>query len=195
MAIAIKELEPELWPALEALFGDKGACGGCWCMYWRQPRGNDWTKEKGAVNKRAFAGLVAERAAHGVLAFDGDEPVGWCAFERRQELVKLDRSPSLRCDDAARVWSLPCFFVKAGHRGRGVARALLDGALAALARHGAEIVEAYPVKPPANGKKIPAAFAYTGTRSLFAGAGFKVVGNEDGGRARVRKTLARGGKR
>ena len=182
-------LTPERWSILESLFGATGACGGCWCMSWRQVRGERWEDVKGAVAKARFHALVDADAAHGVLALVGGEPVGWCAFDRRVTLIKLDRAPSLRCDDAERVWSLPCFFVRRGYRGKGVARALLQAALAALAARGAEIVEAYPVKPPANGKPIPAAFAWTGTRSLFEAAGFRVVGNEDGGKQRMRKVL------
>jgi hypothetical protein len=33
--IETRELAPGLWADLEALFGGNGACGGCWCMYWR----------------------------------------------------------------------------------------------------------------------------------------------------------------
>lgn len=35
MQLTIRPLTPELWPALEDLFGKHGACNGCWCMYWR----------------------------------------------------------------------------------------------------------------------------------------------------------------
>jgi hypothetical protein len=35
MHLKIRPLTPDLWPALEDLFGPKGACNNCWCMYWR----------------------------------------------------------------------------------------------------------------------------------------------------------------
>ena len=38
----IRELSPELWPAFEALFGEKGACAGCWCMFWRTEKGESF---------------------------------------------------------------------------------------------------------------------------------------------------------
>jgi len=42
------------FPILERLLGASGACGGCWCMYWRVPSmGNYWTAHKGA-KKSAF---------------------------------------------------------------------------------------------------------------------------------------------
>ena len=133
--------------------------------------------------------LVESGQAHGILAFAGDEPVGWCAFDRRTDFAKLDRAPSLKCDDADQVWSIPCFFVRKEFQGQGVGGKLLAAALEALRRHGAAIAEGYPVKPTGDGKKLPAAFAWTGTRSLFAKAGFEVAGNPDGGRQRVRKHL------
>jgi GNAT superfamily N-acetyltransferase len=186
-----RELTPELWPDLEALFGDKGACGGCWCMYWRQEKGSDWSEAKGAVNKRRWKALVLGGKAHGVLAYSDGEAVGWCAFDKRTDLARLDRAPSLRCDDADEVWSLPCFYIKVGHRGRGVATALLAAALEAMKRRGVKIAEGYPTRPARDGGKIPAAFAYTGTRPLFIKAGFVPDGPQDGGRARVRLRVVR----
>lgn len=187
--LVTRELTPDLWPALEQLFGEKGACGGCWCMYWRIERGESWEQLKGATNKQRFKSLVQSGRAHGVLAFRGDEPVGWCAVERRRDLPRLDRSRTLACEDAERVWSLPCFYVKAGHRGTGVSRALLAHALRLLRAAGAEIAEGYPVRPKKKGQAIPAAFAFTGTKSLFESAGFEVVGNRGGGKERMRRAL------
>jgi GNAT superfamily N-acetyltransferase len=187
--IRTKELEPGLWPEVERLFGSNGACGGCWCMSWRQEKGEDWNKSKGAVNKARMKKLVTTGKAHGILAFCDDEPVGWCSFGERVDYAKLNRSPSLKCEDANKVWSIPCFFVHRDCRGKGVGSALLRHALRAMKQMGAEIAEGYPVNPYDYGKKIPPAFAWTGTRPMFKKAGFKVVGNPDGGKQRVRKKL------
>lgn len=186
--IETKELTPKLWPAFEKLFGKNGACGGCWCMTWRIEKGERWEDVKGPTAKRRMKALVTQGKALGVLAFAGDEPVGWCAYGPRTDFPKLDRAPTLACDDAERVWSIPCFFVKNGWRGKGVASALLQHAVQSLRQRGAEIAEGYPVKPSKGGEKIPAAFAWTGTRPLFAACGFKVVGNHNGGKQRVRRT-------
>src|SRR5574341_208588 len=116
MALEFLDLSPRLWPALERLFGKNGACGGCWCMWWRLEKGERWPEVKGAPARRRLRALVRAGRANGVLAFEGGEPVGWCAYQRRVDLPRLDRAPSLACRDAERVWSLPCFFVKAGWR-------------------------------------------------------------------------------
>lgn len=188
MKIETRELSPADWPIVEELFGKNGACAGCWCMFWRIPRGESFDDVKGEVARGRFRALVEQGGAHGVLAFAGGAPVGWCSFEKRVDLPKLDRSPSLRIPDAGRVWSLPCFFVKSGYRGKGVARALLDAAVEALRRRGAEIAEGYPVIPTGEGK-VPAAFAYTGVPSLFEGAGFDLAEARPKGKQRYRKAL------
>lgn len=187
MNLELKKLTPALWPSLEKLFGKNGACGGCWCMHWRTELGEKWDEVKGDPAKKRFRKLVQSGEARGVLAFVDGEPVGWCSYGPRVSFAKLNRSPSLACDDAEKVWSLPCFFVKAGFRQRGVSSKLLDFALQCLREEGAEIAEGYPVK--ATGKAIPAAFAFTGTTPLFKAAGFKLAGNKDGGKQRVRLGL------
>lgn len=189
MKIETKDLTPALWLALETLFGDNGACGGCWCMSWRQQPGENWEASKGAVNKKRFKELATSGKAHGVLAFVDGRPIGWCSYDPRRDYTKLDRAPSLKCDDADQVWSIPCFFVHKDFRGKGVSTAMLRHALKAMKKLGAEVVEGYPVKPDKSGKKIPAAFAWTGTRSLFEKQGFVIVGNSDGGKQRVRLDL------
>jgi predicted GNAT family acetyltransferase len=160
-------------------------------MFWRLEQGERFDEIKGPKAKRRMKALVESGKARGILAFDGDEPIGWCALGRRTDFAKLNRAPSLRCDDAEQVWSLPCFFVKNGYRGKGVAKALLQAALAVLRRSEVETVEAYPVRPKVAGQKIPPAFAWTGTRALFDPLGFQVVGNEEGGKQRMRKKLRR----
>ncbi|HEU4383740.1 MAG TPA: GNAT family N-acetyltransferase [Anaeromyxobacteraceae bacterium] len=189
MNLEYRDLTPRLWPELSRLFGPRGACGGCWCMWWRIEKGERWPEVKGAPARRRLRALVRAGRAHGILAFAGGEPVGWCSYERRVDLPRLDRAPSLACDDAGEVWSLPCFFVKAGWRGKGVASGLLRAALRALRRRGARLAEGYPVKPPRPKERIPAAFAYTGTPELFRAAGFLRAARRPRGRQRVRLRL------
>jgi GNAT superfamily N-acetyltransferase len=182
----LHELSPDLWPALEKLFGPNGACGGCWCMFWRLRAGERYDDVKGPRAKARFRTLVKRGKIHGILAFHQGEPVGWCAFERRVELPRLDRAPSLKITDAERVWSLPCFFVKARWRGLGVAAQMLAAAEKALVARRAEIAEAYPVKV---GQRLPGAFAYTGVSSMFDACGFAVAEARPKGKQRYRKVL------
>lgn len=160
-------------------------------MWWRLEKGASWDDLKGAPAKARLRRLVTSGKAHGAIAYDGGEPVGWISYERRQDLPRLDRAPSLACDDAEHVWSIPCFFIKAPYRGRGVATALLRHALRALRTHGALIAEGYPVRPRNSRMQIPPLFAFTGTVSMFEKAGFTAVGTKKTGKQRVRRRLRR----
>ena len=184
--LVVRDLSPALWPALEALFGPRGACGGCWCMFWRLEKGERWDELKGARAKRRFKRLVSAGKALGAIAFAGKEPVGWIAFGPRRDFPRLDRARTLACDDANDVWSLPCFFIKAGWRDQGVAAALLGHALKSLKKRGAKLAEGYPVnlKP---GQRLPNAFVWTGTRSLFHRAGFQLAGGDKTSKVRMRR--------
>ncbi len=183
--ISFEPLTPGRWPDLETLFGANGACGGCWCMWWRRAKGEQRDDVKGATNKRRFRDLVRKGKAQGVLAYDGREPVGWLAFGPRLDFPALERARTLQCSDAESVWSLNCIFVRRSHRGSGVGTGLIAAAVKLLSTKGVKIIEAYPVKPR-RGQKIPDAFAFTGTLPAFHRLGFKPVGTRSASRQRVR---------
>jgi GNAT superfamily N-acetyltransferase len=160
------------WSDVEELFGERGACGGCWCMYWRLPRGQ-WAAGKDNQNKKAFKEIVSLNQKPGVLAYAGKEPVGWCAVAPREEFLSLARSRVLKPVDDKAVWSITCLFVKKPFRRRGVSVALLRAAVEFAAKQGAKIVEGYPTTPTM--EKTPDPFVFMGLPSAFKAAGFKEV--------------------
>ena len=161
------------WSDVEELFGDRGACGGCWCMFWRVPR-KEWEANRGAGNKRALKKIVAAgRAAPGILAYAGHEPIGWCAVAPREQYVALERSRILKPIDDQPVWSISCLFVKRTHRRQGISALLLKAAVQFAKKQGAKIVEGYPVAPTM--QKMPDPFLWHGVPSAFTAAGFKEV--------------------
>ena len=111
----ILPLTPERWPDFERLFGPNGACAGCWCMWWRLRR-KDFDARAGQGNRHAFREIVEVGSPPGLMAYTSAEPVGWCQVTPRADLPTLDRSRILYPVDGQPVWSLSCFFVKAGHR-------------------------------------------------------------------------------
>lgn len=138
---------PARWPDVEELFGERGACGGCWCMTWRLPRAK-FLANQGPTNKRSFRKIVRSGAQPGVLAYADGKPVGWCAVAPRSEFSFLDRSRVLAPVDDQPVWSVTCFFVAKEWRRRGLSVKLLKAAVAFAGKRGAKIVEGYPQEPP-----------------------------------------------
>jgi GNAT superfamily N-acetyltransferase len=184
MKLKILPLTPELWPALEDLFGEKGACNGCWCMYWRI--GAAYRKRPRESNKAAFRRVVNNGPPPGLLAFDGDVAVGWCQLTPRSALPRLDREWRLRRVDDVPVWAISCFYVRIGYRKRGVTSALIAAALKAAKRAKAPLLEAYPL----DADKTPSASG-TGFVSVFVRAGFKEVARHFPPRPIMRHDLGR----
>ena len=165
---------PARWPDVEEVFGDRGACAGCWCMFWRVPR-KQWEAQKGNGNKKAFREIVEAKpnAAPGILAYVDKVPVGWCAVAPRSEYVRLEGSHILKPVDEKPVWSISCLFVKRGFRRQGISAALAKAAAEYALKKGARIVEAYPVDPSVEKELDP--FLWHGVTSSFVKAGFKEV--------------------
>jgi GNAT superfamily N-acetyltransferase len=125
----------------------------------------------------------------GLIAYDGDRPVGWCSYGPRTSFPRLETVKAYRRDDIEKVWSVNCFYIDKDCRNRGLARAMLKAALDFMRRRGVRLVEAYPVPLTRDGKKLPAAFVYTGPLSLFEQAGFEIVQRLSRSRPLMRKRL------
>jgi GNAT superfamily N-acetyltransferase len=186
-AIAIHPLTPARWGDLEALFGPRGACGGCWCMYWRLGS-SEFRAAKGEDNRKAFAKLVKAGAIPGLLAYVDDKPVGWCAFAPREQYPRLATARTLKPLDDRPVWSVSCFFIARGHRRKGLTVQLLEAAKGHVKARGGTLLEGYPSVP---GGQAVDAFAWTGLVGAFEKAGFAVAAKPSKSRAIVRFDLSR----
>ena len=183
--LAIRPLTAARWKDLETLFGERGASGGCWCMFWRLPRAA-FVRQKGRGNRQAFRKLVQKGHPPGLIAYEGRAPVGWCAIAPRADYPALARSRILRPIDAEPVWSVSCLFVARSHRRHGVSTRLLEAAADFARRRGGRIVEGYPVEPPGKAADV---FVWTGLASAFRRAGFHEVARRSTTRPIMRKEL------
>ena len=184
--LQITPVTADRWSDLEQLFGTRGACGGCWCMHFRLPR-PAYERGKGESNRRALRRLVETGPPPGLLAYHGNDVVGWCALAPREHYPRLARSRAMRPVDDRPVWSVVCLFIARGHRRRGVSAALLEAAADYAAAAGAEVIEGYPVEPRSG--SIPDVFAWTGTASAFLKAGYREVTRWLPGRPVMRREL------
>ena len=178
-------LTPDRLPDLELLFGPRGACAGCWCMFWKQTR-PEYESGKGAPNRQAMRRQVKAGVVPGILAYDEEGPVGWCAVEPRAAYPRLARSRTLAPVDDAETWSVTCFFVARRARRTGVTGALLEAAAEHARRAGARLLEGYPVDPRG---ETADAWLYTGIATTFARAGFVEAARRTRTRPIMRRTL------
>ena len=169
--LSFKPIKRDLWTDLEELFGLNGACGGCWCMYWKL-RGKAFDEAKGYSTRQMHKSIVDSGIATGLLAYLHGEVVGWVAVEPRGAYEKLAHSRVLKPVDDQEVWSVTCFYVAKKYRRKGIAVELLKAAVKHVKSQGGRIVEGYPVETE---NDMPAPFVYTGAASAFKQAGFKEV--------------------
>ena len=163
------------WTDIEQLF-DRNPC---WCQYWRVSASKYGRTAQGElcdtvnIRRNALRAQLAQATPPGVIAYLDGAVAGWCGFGPRHELERLVRSRTIPTVDDRPVWAIVCFLVRPGYRRRGVARALLRGAVQCARSHGAPAIEAYPVDP--GGKRIDTAFAYVGTLPMFEQEGFSRI--------------------
>ena len=190
MDVTTLPLTSECWHDLEAVFRAKGCsmARGCWCMYYREtgrvapPEGVSASEDR----RRRLQALAAADPPAGLLAYAGAVAVGWVAVAPRSQFPRLVRSPVAKVVDTLPVWSVVCFVVPSPYRGRGVARALLRGAVAHAEAHGAVALEAYPIDKPGRGDDT---FMWNGVRSMFEREGFVEVAQRRPGRPVMRRML------
>lgn len=140
----------------------------CWCLSYRIPSKENLAL-RGPARGRKVAALLRQGPI-GVLAYEGDDVVGWAAVAPRAETAFARSRVIPRLDDLD-VWSVWCIRVRPGFRGRGISHALLAGAVDYARSRGAPAVEGYPVDN--RGRKVDLTMAYVGTRALFEKAGFR----------------------
>jgi GNAT superfamily N-acetyltransferase len=167
--MAIEVRPATVFEDVETMVGPKRPDANvCWCLSYRIP-----SKENLSLRGPARAKKVAAIMKHGpigVLAYDGDEVVGWAAVAPRAETSFAHNRKIPHVDDLD-VWSVWCIRVRPGHRRKGISHPLLAGAVEFARAQGAPAIEGYPVDN--RGKKVDLTMAYVGTRALFEKAGFR----------------------
>jgi ribosomal protein S18 acetylase RimI-like enzyme len=161
-------------------FSDNPEWARCYCHFYEVPRALDWQSMTAAQNRVAMSARIDVGEMEGFLAYDGDEVIGWMNAQPRHKLPHcFERmrilAPAIDCGphEAAVI---VCIVVAPARRKSGVARILLTGAIASLAARGIRLVDAFPFKA---GDSISAADHYHGTLSMYAAAGFEVIGDDD----------------
>jgi ribosomal protein S18 acetylase RimI-like enzyme len=168
---------PRRWADVEAVFEARGCsvARGCWCMFYRRSGSRDPLPRgvtRAQANRADLKKLVDAGEVPGLVGYRGKVPVGWISLGPREDYAKLARSPVMKAVDERPVWSIVCFVVPSDYRRQGVARALLDGAIAYARKRGVTLLEAYPVDR--RGRSHDEAMWF-GAKSMYDAAGFQEV--------------------
>ena len=170
--ISFKPLSKNTWKDFEYLFGERGACGGCWCMSWRLKK-SEFDKNKGSGNKALMRKQVNSGKETGILTYVKNEPVAWCSVAPREDFLRLNNSRVLGKVDDNPVWSIVCLYIDKKYRREGLSSEILKGVITYYKKKRIKILEGYPTEPYS--ENMPAALAWTGFPSAFIKAGFQEV--------------------
>lgn len=165
-----RPLTPDTWDDFaELVEANNGVWGGCWCMGFH-PEGFGAGSRDG--NREAKRAHTERGSVHQVLVYADGACVGWCQYGSPAELPNI-KNLKKYASGAGELpdWRIGCIFTGSKHRGQGVARAAVAGALEAIRVAGGGVVEAYPEqtveRPPQRG-----AYLHTGPEELYADFGF-----------------------
>ena len=168
MAFTVEELDASTWDAFaELVERNNGISGGCWCTGFH-PEG----AERGIDRRAAKEERVRSDRAHAALVLDEEgRAQGWCQWGSTDELPNIKHRRVYLKDAPSRPdWRITCFYVDTKHRGQGVARAALGGAVEQIACAGGGLVEAIPEVTA--GRDAQGRFLYSATVELFEDFGF-----------------------
>jgi GNAT superfamily N-acetyltransferase len=168
MALTTRALDASTWSAFaELVEHNNGIFGGCWCigfhLEFRQP---------GLDHRTAKQDRVMTDRAHAAMVFDeAGIAQGWCQYGSPEELPGIKHRREYDKDAPPLPdWRITCFYVDTKHRGQGIARAALEGALDQIAQAGGGLVEAIP--EVTEGREAHGRFLFSATVELFEQFGF-----------------------
>lgn len=180
------DIRPANWSGFSEVMGEKGGCGGCWCMLWRLPK-KEMDAGMGENNHQAMKNIFERGHVPGLIAWHQQEAVGWIQVDERSAFSRLESSRVLKPVDDKSVWSISCFFIDKRFRRKGLSAELLRAACRFAGERGATILEGYPIDTPKN--KYPVVYAWTGFVGAFRAAGFEEVARRSATRPIMRKHL------
>ena len=186
------------WADLQAVFGTADYPGMCYCQHYKT-RDCHWSSLSGEERHRRLREQTRcdsprARTTSGLVAYLGQEPVGWVAVEPRTAYPRLPKVRTVwsgrqedKTDDG--VWAVTCFVTRKGYRKRGITYALAAATVGFARDQGARALEAYPmITSP--GKEITWGELHVGSRQVFADAGFTEVSHPSPRRVVMRMDFA-----
>lgn len=181
MSITVRPATADRWNDLVAVFGRRGEDPSwCWCQEFVRTDTPESLGPGLRDNRTALHDEITHAGvAPGLIAYVGDDPVGWTRVGPRSAFPRVRANRALArvlTEDDVGVWWVTCFAVDSRHRQSGVGLALLRAAVEFARKHGATAVEGYPVDVTAlRAARVAGSALYTGTVAMFAAAGFAEV--------------------
>lgn len=144
-------------------------------MWPRQPR-SVWKATPRDKRKAMFRAIVMKGPPPGLIAYEDDVAIGWCAVGPRASVSAFDGARTSKpidvSIDRARAFAITCFYIRTGHRKKGLMAILAEAAAAFARKHGAQSVEACAIDTP---RQLMWGEGFVGLASVFQKLGFEEI--------------------
>lgn len=171
----VHPLTPSRWADVEDLFGpEKGANSGCWCM-WPRLMAKDFRALSRDKRKKAFRSCVATGPVPGLLLYENGMAIGWVAVSPRAEVIRFAKAKTSALEpekDPEKHYAITCFYVRTGHRKRGLMSDLAKAAIDYARKKKAAAIDVCPIDTD---KPLMWGEGFVGIVSVFRELGFKEV--------------------
>lgn len=188
----VHPLTPSRWADVEDLFGpEKGANSGCWCM-WPRLTSSDFRAMDKEKRKRAFKFCVAKGPVPGLLLYEGGQAIGWVAVSPRIDVIRFEKAKTSGLEperDPAKFYAITCFYVRIGHRKRGLMTDLAKAAIDYAKKKKAVALDVCPIETD---KPLMWGEGFVGIASVFRELGFEEVARRSPRRPLMRLSFGRG---
>ncbi len=185
----VHPLTPSRWADVEDLFGpDKGANSGCWCM-WPRLTATDFQAMSKDRRKKAFRSCVATGPAPGLLLYEKGQAIGWVAVSPRTDVIRFEKAKTSALEpekDSETHYAITCFYVRTGHRKRGLMTDLAKAAIDYARRKKAAALDVCPIDTD---KPLMWGEGFVGIVSVFRELGFEEVARRSARRPLMRLAL------
>jgi GNAT superfamily N-acetyltransferase len=194
--ITVRPAHEATWDDVMAVLGAVKCHGDkCYCQRFTIPN-RRWRAVGDAERADMLRDQIEADPTGGLVAYLGDEPVGWCSVRPRTTYPNLltSRVPwpgrnENKADDS--VWTVACLITRPGYRRRGISGELVKAAVDFARAHGARALEGYAmVTLP--GQDIAWGELHVGSVGTYADAGFVEVSRPSKRRVVMRLDLASG---
>jgi predicted GNAT family acetyltransferase len=171
----VHPLTPSRWADVEDLFGpEKGANSGCWCM-WPRLTGADFKAMGKDKRKKAFKSCVATGPVPGLLLYEKGQAIGWVAVSPRSDVIRFEKARTSQLEpekDPGKYYAITCFYVRTGHRKRGLMTDLAKAAIDYAKKKKAKAIDVCPIETD---KPLMWGEGFVGLVSVFRELGFTEV--------------------
>ena len=188
--LVIRPLTPSRWPDLVDLFGpERGANSGCWCM-WPRISGGEFQAMSRDQRKCAFEAVVGQGPPPGLLLYEGSLAIGWVAVGPRKSVARFDTTKTSRLDHETRAagdaYAITCFYVRNGHRKRGLMKDLTAAAIEFARKKKARVLDVCPID---TAKPLMWGEGFVGIDSVMRDMGFTEIARRSPRRPLMRMEL------